>query len=197
MPWYLDEATEAYRAIREGLTAADGTALLLHTHLDDALAEAARRGGELALFHVALPTGGGAGADIAAVPASDLTLVASDVSSFEALPAHVALDRVADPLADLESFRATRVRMPAEQFGQVVGDQMWEGEQTPFLVYAAGYWIEDRGSDRYELVLENLGWTSGPELSLADLEAKLFDYAREARGLEPAHADRDAGIPEL
>lgn len=78
-------------------------------------------------------------------------------------------------------FQASKQVMKAADFGRVIGDAMWENEpDLEFLVYDKQWYIEICASDRYLLVLGNQNWLTGPDISLEDLERKLFDYSLES-----------------
>lgn len=75
-------------------------------------------------------------------------------------------------------FQSTRRKMSAPEFGDMIGDRMWENElDTVFLVYNDRWWIEICDDGRYMLVLENRSWITGPDTTLEDLERELFDFS--------------------
>jgi hypothetical protein len=82
----------------------------------------------------------------------------------------------------LSAFRASRQDMPASQFGNLIGDAAWEDEpdSTRFLVYEGGWYIEICDDGRFQLVLENQCWITGPDKSLDDLEVLLHEFATDA-----------------
>ncbi|MEP1315430.1 MAG: hypothetical protein ABJN42_13630 [Roseibium sp.] len=88
------------------------------------------------------------------------------------------MDQNETALTSLEDFRATRVEMPAHAFGDLVSDAQWEGDDTPFLVYADCYWIEKLDDGRHMVTIENDGGITGEGVTLEDLEEKLYDWAR-------------------
>ena len=139
----------------------------------------------LSLLHVAAPFPEGAWAEIPErIDPSMITLIAADWDSFIPTEAHRAMDKAADPFRDVDSFRATMVTMPAEKFGEVVQDQQWEGETQPFLVYAAGFWIEQT-ENGHELTIERDAWSTDETTTLSDLEERLFTWAAAERRPEP------------
>lgn len=80
-----------------------------------------------------------------------------------------------------EAFKATRKQMPAKEFGELIGDLMWEDDTTTeFLVYQDSWYIEICEDGRHLLVLENHDWITGEDGSLEDLERRLFDFAKDA-----------------
>lgn len=200
MPWHLTPIENRFDILRGGLVPAIGprselvseerplvhlfstfedleSADWLWDHFEDE---------PLALFHVDVPPEDGAWTEIAeTIGAEQLRLVSADFDeiTFGGYAALRALDKVAAPFTDLESFRATRTEMKASDFGTLVGDTLWEeDDDSKFLVYAAGYWIEVIEDGRHMLTLENLGWLTGHDgETLETLEERLFDFTRELR----------------
>ncbi|MCW3783901.1 hypothetical protein [Defluviimonas salinarum] len=81
----------------------------------------------------------------------------------------------------IDEFRATRREMSAQNFGGLVKDLAWEGDpETVFLVYDDAFYIEKLDDGRFLLTIENQGWITGDpdDLTLEDLEARLFDWAQ-------------------
>lgn len=78
-----------------------------------------------------------------------------------------------------EDFQKTRQKMPARDFGELIGDAMWEDEPETslFLVYDNSWYIEICEDGRYHLVLENRTWITGPDVSLEDLERELHKFS--------------------
>lgn len=73
-----------------------------------------------------------------------------------------------------EEFVATRQRMTSHEFGKLIGDAMFADEPAvSFLVYANGYWIEERGSEYY-LQIGRSEWQTG---ILDILEEELYKFA--------------------
>ncbi len=82
-------------------------------------------------------------------------------------------------MLSFEEFQATRQEMPAHQFGDLIGDAMWEDEpdSVRVLVYNQAWFIDICEDGRYHLVLENQTFITGPDVSLEDLERKLYEFS--------------------
>ena len=196
MPWHVTPSRNAAAILREGLRPMTGprseligeekARVYLFSSYDDLesgewLLDQFDEDEQLCLFHVALPAQEGAWTELEEPVGTELlNLIAIDMDDLEgdALRALYALDRVTDPLSDLESFRKTRCRMRAAEFGRLVGDMSWDEDAgSEFLVYAAGYWVEALPDGQHMLTIGNQGMITGAGRSLEDLEAELFDYA--------------------
>lgn len=132
----------------------------------------------------------------AAIGPDLITLVSRDFGNMKDWAGLAALDRVASPLQDVESFRATRVEMSAKDFGEMVGDALWENEDDlQFLVYAGSFWIEIGKDGRHALDLEREEWVTGGDETLDTLEGRLFAWALEQRA--PSEEPDLSGSPDL
>lgn len=215
MPWHVTPVENVQKIMREGLAPGIGSrseqvgedAPWVHlfssyADLESAgwLADEFGEEEQLALFHVAVPALDGAWTELPeAVAPEKLTLLSRDIDSLTCagvVEALRALDSVVDPLADIESFRKTRVSIKAQEFGILVGDMQWEDEpDMEFLVYAAGYWIEKLEDGRHMLTIGNSGSIAPDDCTLEEQEAVLFEFAvSESRPLpeeEPAGDEPD------
>jgi len=83
-----------------------------------------------------------------------------------------------DHAEGFRKFQLSRQVMLASEFGRLIGDAAWEDEkETQFLVYEDSWWIEICADGRHMLTLENHQWITGDDLSLSDLERKLYEFA--------------------
>lgn len=141
---------------------------------------------QLALLHVACRPAKAAWTELATAVRPDrirlLSLDAGELCNEAVLAALVSLDQVSDPLGDLGSFRKTRTEMKASEFGLLVGDRQWqEHEDTTFLVYGAGYWIEQLENGMHMLTEGDRPMITGEGTTLEDLEEVLFYVAASER----------------
>ncbi|AQT06717.1 hypothetical protein [Acetobacter persici] len=84
-----------------------------------------------------------------------------------------------------EEFVNSRKEMTNREFGKLVRDMMWDDEpEQKFLVYGDSFYIEDLGDGRYNLLIGNEETMTNETTSLSDLEAKLYDYAKDECRLE-------------
>lgn len=206
MPWHLTPIENIEAIQRDGLRPSIGrlsqevgeTEALVHmfsTFEDlqgaDWLWDAFDDDAKLALYHVALPAAEGAWTELQdGVPTESLRLMSLDagsISDADVIRALKALDRVVDPLNSVDDFRRTRVAVRASSFGQLIGDAAWDGEETPFLVYAGSYWIEETDGAEHVLTIGNESWMTGKGETFEDLEQRLFDYGESEHrlGREP------------
>lgn len=83
----------------------------------------------------------------------------------------------------LEAFRATRKQMSARAFGELIGDAMWEDDETSqFLVYDDAWYIEICDDGDHMLILGNQCWITREGITLEELERKLYDFAKDETG---------------
>ena len=81
-------------------------------------------------------------------------------------------------MSTFEEFQATRQEMSLRQFGELIGDAMWEDEPNTAraLVYDESWYIDICADGRFHLVLENGSYLTGDGTSLEDLERKLYEF---------------------
>lgn len=209
MPWHVTPIENLQSILREGLIPGRGPRSLAvgeeadRVHLFSSFADLQNADWlwdefeeeqSLGLLHVTCPAQEGAWTELdAPVPPDQIRLLSLDagnIASEAAIQALTALDGVTDPLADIESFRQTRVDMKASDFGLLVGDMQWENDaDTVFLVYAAGFWIEQLENGMQMLLTGNRSMITAEGTTLADLEEALFDYAVEESRPLPDEVD--------
>jgi hypothetical protein len=82
-------------------------------------------------------------------------------------------------MKSFEEFQSTRQEMPLKQFGDLIGDAMWEDEPltSRALVYDDSWFIEIVSDGRFHLMLENRSLITGPDKTLEDLERELYEFA--------------------
>jgi len=210
MPWHITSKTNLQSILTDGLVPAIGPRSVLvdeqapKVHLFSTLSDLESADwieDEIDLddphvvLHVAVPAQHGAWTEIAeTIPPSNVMII-GDLDEFRSRSAYAALDRVTDPFASLEDFRATKVITTPEEFGHIVGDGAFLSddfdEGTRIHVYAAGYFIEEAADGEFHLTLENDGWSSRTT-SVEEMERLLFEFSRDQR--QPA--DQSAA-PEL
>ncbi|WP_411839808.1 hypothetical protein [Paracoccus sp. ME4] len=203
MPWHLTPAENRFDILRDGLVPSIGPRsdlvsealplVHLFSRFEDLesagwLDDAFKEGAALALFHVDVRAEEGAWTEVPdAIPAERVRLVCADFDAVSNYAPLRAMDGVASPFEDLEGFRATRTEMAASQFGELVGDGQWEADESRFLVYVAGYWIEALDDGRHHLTLENGSWITGQDgETLETLEERLFEFTRPSQDLTDA-----------
>lgn len=195
MPWHITPAENVSSILASGLeprigersmmvSESEPRVYLFNTY-DDLLdgvdiIDAFEEDQELALFHVAVPRTEGAWLELSeSVPADRVQLVVRDLDA-TLDPRHIeairGLDRVDDPYASLEAFRESQAIIPASVFGELVGDMKWEEDARDLHVYACSWYIELLDDGRCLLDLGSESYVTGPEVSLSDLEERLFDY---------------------
>lgn len=203
MPWHLTPAENRFDILRNGLVPSIGprSSLVMEdrplVHLFSRFEDLESAdwfenlfdgGAALTLFHVDVPAEDGAWTEVPdAIPAYRVRLVCADFDAISNYAPLRAIDGAASPFTDLEGFRATRTEMAAREFGELVGDLQWETDDSRFLVYGAGYWIEALDDGRHLLTLENAGWITGQDgETLETLEERLFEFTRPSQDLTDA-----------
>lgn len=80
-----------------------------------------------------------------------------------------------------EKFQASRQEMSAKRFGEIVQDGAWDDEPdtTRLLVYLDAWYIDILEDGRHQLTIENMGWITDQDITLEDLERKLYEYASD------------------
>jgi uncharacterized protein YuzB (UPF0349 family) len=79
---------------------------------------------------------------------------------------------------DFRAFQKTCRQMRAVDYGDLIGDLMWEDEpEVQFLVYGDTWWIEICDDGRHQLVLGNQCWITGEGETLESLERKLYEFS--------------------
>lgn len=204
MPWHLTPAKNIPSILRDGLQPRIGERSLLvnedqpRVYLFNSFAdfedgtdilESFDEDEPLALFHVAVPRCEGAWLELTeAVPADLLQIVMRDIDkdhTAERLIGAAMLDNIDDPYASVESFRKTRMEVPAHVMGDLIGDAAWEGDNSPILVYSMSWYIEKLDDGRHLLDLGSSSYVTGPDVTVEDLEQHLFDHARSEVRPEP------------
>lgn len=198
MPWHITPVENVGSIIKDGLRPQTGSrsakipedrdAVHLFSTLEDL--ESAEwlweefEDEHLALFHVAVEKQEGAWTECHdVIPSEKISMITRNIGE---MPTHLlnairTLDLVVDPLDDIESFRATRVEMRADDFGSLVSDAQWEGDDSLMLVYAASFYIEGGLEGPHMCHILRDGWSSESGTSLAEMEEKLFEYAASER----------------
>lgn len=143
MPWLILPPAESRTVFRNGITPGDRYSEAW-SRLSDVI-EAGALGGDPTdqLLHLPGPADEGPKTEIREFVEGDrINLVSYALSAFSPLPAHHALDNVADPLADPESFAETAVVMTSETYGDLIGDAAFDEQNNDVLVYTASYYID-------------------------------------------------------
>lgn len=143
MPWLIMSPAESRTVFRNGITPGDRYSEAW-SRLSDVI-EAGALGGEPTdqLLHLPGPADEGPKTEIREFVEGDrINLVSYALSAFSPLPAHHALDNVADPLANPESFAKTAVVMSSEAYGDLIGDAAFDEQENNVLAYTASYYID-------------------------------------------------------
>lgn len=214
MPWLILSPAESRTVFRNGITPGDRYCEA-YSRLSDVIEAGALAGKPTdQLLYVPGAADEGPRTEIREFVEGDrINLVSYALSAFSPLPAHHALDNVADPLADPEAFAKTAVVMTSEAYGDLICDASFDEQNNDVLVYTASYYIdvipvegaeeaevpegeakaltrqdiveaEKEGRVRFGLLLERDYFTSDEGLTLEDLERKLFDWARLESDME-------------
>lgn len=219
MPWLITPKTNVDRILRDGMKVpAEGQAPSrdisqnVFATMNDMInlswgRELIPEGVTHALIYVPGPRPDGIFGPVPAdVLGRDMDLITFNVDGFTPSPAHHAMDKAENPVADPESFAKTKVRMRAKDFGDLVGDAMFENsdDREMVLVYAGSFYIEElleRDADGnlppvdYDnpQELETLGYgltlyrdfhSTNDGLTLEQLEETLLEFVRSERGLD-------------
>ena len=194
MPWHITETRNAESILKDGLIPKIGqrssdageTVAMVHlfSRLEDLesanwIDDAFDAETDISLLHVAVPASDGAWTEIDHhVSPHLISMVSRDLDKLTICEAIRALDRVVDPLACLNDFRATRVTMRAHDFGNLIEDESFRGDASTFQVYAGRFYIEEYPDGKFGLLIDrdiSIG-------DLPDLESKLYEWAlSEAR----------------
>lgn len=76
---------------------------------------------------------------------------------------------------NIEQFKATRKEMSGKEFGELVGDSMFDDIEASVIVYDNRLYIEKLPDNRHMLTIYNESWIE-PDTTLETMESILWSY---------------------